>query len=371
MDSTTITVAQLQEKLNNNENVFILDVRPTEERDEWRIEGSTHTDAYNQLRAGDETALDMVEIPPDSTVVTICAAGRTSLLASQLLQRKGIPALSLECGMKAWNYAWNTAILETGDVVIIQVRRAAKGILSYVIGSSNEAVIIDAALDPEVYIKIANDNNWTIRYVMDTHIHADYVSRTAELAKATGAQHLMSDTTEVDFTFTRVANHHETRFGNAVLEFLHTPGHTWESTTFKLNDLALFTGDTLFVDGVGRPDLKADAKQGISKSKALHRSLNQLLSLNEDIVVLPAHTSGTIAFDNKVIGARIGDIKSRIKVPQMSETEFVEYTTSNLPPAPPNYLAIAAINKTGFYESHSLADLEAGGNHCAIGQAVT
>lgn len=366
MTEKLISVKQLQDKLDKNERVFILDVRPAEERDEWKIAESAHVDAYSRLKAGDDTALDVVDVPSNSTVVTVCAAGKTSLLASNLLRRKGIDAYSLEGGMKAWNYAWNTAEIKFDDLEVIQVRRAAKGILSYVIGSEGEAVVIDAALAPDVYQQIAKNNGWTIRYVMDTHIHADYVSRTRDLALATGAQHLMLDAAEVEFPFIPVANKQSIGFGKATLQVLHTPGHTWESTTFKLDEKAIFTGDTLFVDGVGRPDLKADAAEGIQKAKALYQSIKQLLSLNEDILVLPAHTANTVAFDKKLIGEPIRSVKSRIELTKLTESEFVEYTSSKVPPPPPNYLTIVTINKRGSYEGQVLADLEAGGNHCAI-----
>lgn len=96
-----MTVETLQEKLNKKEPVFIIDVRPVDERKEWRIAESIHVDAYKRLRAGDESALDMLEIPEHATLVTVCAAGKTSLLASKLLQSKGREAYSLEGGMKA------------------------------------------------------------------------------------------------------------------------------------------------------------------------------------------------------------------------------------------------------------------------------
>lgn len=361
-----ITVKELQEKLSKHENVFILDVRPEDQRKEWKIADSVHVDAYKQLNAGDETALDIVDLPHDSTVVTVCAAGRTSLLACKLLQRKGVHAYSLEGGMKAWNYAWNTAELSVEDVKIIQVRRAAKGVLSYVVGSRDEAIVIDATLDPKVYQAIAKDNGWKIKLVTDTHVHADYVSRTRDLATATDAKHLLIDKAKVEFPYSTVADGESIKFGNAKLEVIHTPGHTWESTTFKLGDSAIFTGDTLFVDSVGRPDLKADSAEGIEKAKALYKSLTHLLSLSGDIVVLPAHASNAIAFDDKLIGDTIKVVRSRGNVINLTEAEFADYTSSKLPPTPPNYLAIATINKKGSYEGQVLADLEAGGNHCAI-----
>jgi len=361
-----ITVKELQEKLNKHENILILDVRPTEQRNEWKIADSVHVDAYTQLNAGDETALDIVDLPENSTVVTVCAAGRTSLLASKLLKRKGVKSLSLEGGMKAWNYAWNAAEVHFPNSRVIQVRRAAKGVLSYVIGSAGEAIVIDAALDPDVYQTIAKQNNWAIKYVMDTHVHADFVSRTRDLSKATGAKHLLIENAKVAFDFVAVKNGNTINFGTEQIEFLHTPGHTWESTTFKLGNNAIFTGDTLFIDGIGRPDLKADKTEGIEKAKALYKSLNLLVSLGSEILVLPAHTSNTISFNSHLIAETIGNVRTKVHITSLTESEFVEYTSTRIPPTPPNYETIALINKNGSYDGHTLADLEAGGNHCAI-----
>jgi glyoxylase-like metal-dependent hydrolase (beta-lactamase superfamily II)/rhodanese-related sulfurtransferase len=366
MEEKTISVNKLQEKLNNDERVFVLDVRPSEQRNEWMIAGSAHVDAYKPLNAGDETALDMVDIPQEATVVTVCAAGRTSLLASALLDRKGIKAYSLEGGMKAWNFAWNTAELTSQNgVQVIQVRRAAKGILSYVVASANEAVVIDAALDPDVYTKIAHDNNWTIKYAMDTHIHADYVSRTRELAEVTQAGHLLIDQAEIEFPVKGIPNGAKVEFGNTEIQFIHTPGHTWESTTFRVDNL-LFTGDTLFIDGIGRPDLKAEKEEAAKRAKALFKSLNLLLSYDAQMIVLPAHTATAVAFDKKIIADTVQHIRERIGMSRWNESSFTAYTLSKIPPTPPNYLTIAGLNKKGSHEGHTLADLEAGGNHCAI-----
>jgi glyoxylase-like metal-dependent hydrolase (beta-lactamase superfamily II)/rhodanese-related sulfurtransferase len=367
MEDKIITVDKLQEKMNNHENVFILDVRPTDQRNEWKIADSVHVDAYKQLNAGDDTALDIVDVPENSTVVTVCAAGRTSLLASKLLQRKGVSAYSLEGGMKAWNYAWNTAEVNfPNGLKVIQVRRAAKGVLSYIVGSGDEAIAIDAALNPDVYIELAKKNGWNIKYVMDTHIHADYISRSRELAKASGAKHLLIDKANVDFEFTVVSSNDHISFGKASVQFIHTPGHTWESTTFKIDELVIFTGDTLFIDGIGRPDLKAEPSEAIEKSRHLYHTLKQLLSLHPSTFVLPAHTSTTISFDSKLIGETISTVSKKMGLLKLGEKEFIDYTLSRIPPTPPNYLTIAALNKKGSYEGHQLADLEAGGNHCAL-----
>jgi glyoxylase-like metal-dependent hydrolase (beta-lactamase superfamily II) len=361
-----LTVEELQEKLNARESVFILDVRPAEQRVEWYIAESKHVDAYKQLNNGDNTVLDAVEIPENATVVTVCAAGRTSLIASEALRKKGVQAYSLEGGMKAWNYAWNSAEVKFDNgLKIIQIRRAAKGCLSYVAGSGNEAIVIDASLAPDIYLQIATRNGWNIRYVTDTHIHADYVSRTRELAIASGAKHILIDKANVGFPFKPVADLHTIAVGNAEIKILHTPGHTHESTSILIGNLAVFTGDTLFTDGVGRPDLKADHNEAIEKSKLLFKSLRKLLQLPPEVMVLPAHTSHSVSFDSKIISSTIGELKKK-ELLNANEEEFVAYTTSRIPPAPPNYITIASLNKQGSYEGYRPADLEAGGNHCAI-----
>lgn len=366
MTELKIGVANLSTWLEEKRPVTILDVRPKSEREEWSIPGSIHVDVYDKLKSGNANALDQVELNIDTPVVTVCAAGKTSLKAAELLKSKGFEVYSLEGGMKAWNFAWNKAELNLKDAKIIQVRRSSKGCLSYVIGSGGEAVVVDAALEPEVYLDIARKNGWTIKYVTDTHIHADYVSRTKELAKACSATHVLIDNASVEYSYSPIKNGEYLEFGNAALEVIHTPGHTVESTSFRLADDAVFTGDTLFVDGVGRPDLKADQDEAMRKAKSLYRSLNQLLSGDPSMFVLPAHTSKAIAFDNKIIGDSIKNIKERLALNDFSESDFVDYTLSRIPPTPPNYLTISALNKKGAYEEQQLAELEAGGNHCAI-----
>jgi glyoxylase-like metal-dependent hydrolase (beta-lactamase superfamily II)/rhodanese-related sulfurtransferase len=361
-----IDVLTLSFWLEEEKPVTILDVRPKSEREEWSIPGSIHADAYDRLKAGDATALDLVELDINRPIVTICAAGKVSLIAAELLKRKGYNVYSLEGGMKAWNYAWNTAEITFDGVKIIQVRRSSKGVLSYVIGSKDEAIVIDAALDPQVYLDLAKANGWTIKYVTDTHIHADYLSRTRELAKACIATHVLIDEANVEYSYSPVKNGQYLEFGSATLEVIHTLGHTIESTSFRLGDVAVFTGDTLFIDGVGRPDLKADPDETKKRSRLLFDSLRKLLNLNSKTLVLPAHVATAVPFNRKLIAETIGNLKDKLEVLQLSEDEFVKYTASRIPPTPPNYLTIANLNRQGSYEGYLPANLEAGANRCAI-----
>ena len=126
---TTIEVETLREWLEQGRPVTVLDVRPAHERAEWAIPGSVHIDAYEALKANDPGALSGVELPGDAPVVTVCAAGKTSRTAAEQLRRRGVPAVSLRGGMKAWSLAWNSAevALSNDNARVIQVRRTGKG----------------------------------------------------------------------------------------------------------------------------------------------------------------------------------------------------------------------------------------------------
>ena len=364
----SVTSDKLQEWLKEDKELFILDVRPNEEREDWLIPESMHVDIYEDLKSGIANTFKGIDLPNDRPVVTVCGAGKTSLIAAEKLRNQGIEAYSLDGGMKAWNFAWDSAELNLGyDLTLLQVRRLAKGCLSYIVGSGNEAVIIDASLDPEVYIKLAEERGWTITEVMDTHLHADYVSRTRELAKATGADHLLYHEADVEYSFTPVKNNQTISFGNSAITALHTPGHTPESTSFLLKGKAVFTGDTLFTDGVGRPDLKANRQQALRKAEKLYDSLQKLLQLNDDTKVLPAHTADSIRIGDPVISSTIEELSKTVELLSLSKEKFIWTAVSRIPPTPSNYKKISSINRRGDCEGYKLEDLEAGANRCAVG----
>ena len=361
-----IEVTMLKEWLSTSKKVTVLDIRSDSDRKEWKIPESVHYNVIEQLKSGDKKALDHIEIEKNIPVVTVCTGGNASKLAAALLTKNGYEAFSLKGGMKAWNYAWDTAEITVGTIKIIQVRRMAKGCLSYILGSENEAMVIDASLDPNIYQGIAEENGWNITQVTDTHIHADYVSRTNDLAKATNATRFMMENSAVEYSFTPILDGEKLTIGNTTVKVIHTPGHTWESTSFLIDDLVVFTGDTLFTDGIGRPDLKADVEESNKKAAALYQSLQNLTALKGETLVLAAHISDPIGINQKLIAATVAELNTSITALSLSKDNFISSTMSNLPDPPPNYLTIAEINKKGDAQDYVLADLEAGANHCAI-----
>jgi len=364
----TISVETIRAWLEEGRSVTILDVRPTAEWAEWAIPGSIHVDAYDALKARDPAALADVEVPSDVPVVTVCAAGKTSLVAAQQLQARGLQALSLDGGMKAWSLAWNTAEVpvHASHVRIIQVRRTGKGCLSYLIGAGEEALVIDAALDQQVYLDLASKYGWQITSVFDTHIHADHLSRSRQLAERSGATLFLPAQQRVSFPFTTIRDGNTLATGTMLLTALHTAGHTMESTCYLLNNHILFTGDTLFPTGIGRPDLEADEQQARVRASALYHSLHKLLALPSDTLVLPGHTSTPVPFDGIPIAATLAEIDEEVGIIHATHDLFVQMILRRIPPTPPNYHRIITFNEAGVLPESDVTELEAGANRCAI-----
>jgi glyoxylase-like metal-dependent hydrolase (beta-lactamase superfamily II) len=366
---TTIDMETLRDMLDRGEPVTVLDVRDDDERAEWAIPGSIHVNAYEALKKDDPEALAGEELPEDELVVTVCGAGKTSAVAAEQLRDHGIQAVSLEGGMKAWSLAWNTAEtpIEDSQAHVVQVRRTGKGCLSYIVESEGEALVIDAVLEPEVYLEIVNDRGWKITGVLDTHIHADHLSRFRRLAEQSEAPLYLPEQGRVSFAFTPVRDGDVLEVGAARLKALHTPGHTPESTSYLLDDRGLFTGDTLFVDGVGRPDLEASTEEQRKRARSLYHSLWHLLDLPPDTLILPGHTSEPIPFDEQPISGTIAKVREKVEAFGASEDDFVESILEHLPPAPTNHHRIVRLNEAGGLPEEELTELEAGANRCAAG----
>lgn len=367
-NSITIDVSTLQNWLEGGKPVTILDVRPISERKEWAIPGSEHVDVYERLKSGDTNALAQVELPHNVPVVTVCAAGRMSLKAAEQLQERGLEVYSLEGGMKAWSMAYNTALVSTSlpDVTILQIRRTGKGCLSYLVASLGEALVIDASLNEQVYMDLADRQGWQIRYVLDTHLHADHLSRSRKLAENTGAKLLLPESLKFAFAYEPITAQTTLLIGQTQVKAIATPGHTLESNSYLIGENILFSGDTLFVDGIGRPDLKAGAEEIRHKARLLYQSIQRLLSLPPSVQVLPGHTSIPVAFNEEPIVTTIGELSKKLTWVQLSQNDFTETILNKIPPTPPNYLTISELNGQGDFSTVEPIEVEAGANRCAI-----
>jgi glyoxylase-like metal-dependent hydrolase (beta-lactamase superfamily II)/rhodanese-related sulfurtransferase len=353
--------------LEQKRPVTVLDVRAGEDRRQWSIPGSLHIDAYEDLKAGKPGALAALELPPDRPVVTVCNLGKMSERAADALSRRGLDALSLAGGMKAWSLSWNTAEVAVGGALVTQIRRAGKGCLSYLVSAASEAIVIDASLPPGIYRSIAERLGVRIRRVFDTHIHADHLSRSRQLAEAAGAELLLPAQDRARFSHRALHGGDLVEFGRVKVEAISAPGHTPESMCFLLRGEALFTGDTLFLSSVGRPDLHAGMEQARVRASFLYRSLKQLFALGADIRVFPGHTGSPPPFDGVAITERLGVVAERLHDWIESGPAFVDRVLARIPPPPPNFARIVELNEAGELPAGDPTDLEAGANRCAVG----
>ena len=365
MTADHISVRELQNLMASGRPVSIVDVRSLADAD-WSIPGSIRVDAYESLKSGRIGPLADLNFPP-GPVVTVCGVGQTAAIATRMLRERGIDAATLEGGMRAWSLAWNTAEATIGDCDIVQVRRTGKGCLSYIVASEGEAVVIDASVDPDVYLELLAARRWRLVAVVDTHIHADHLSRSRLLAQREGVQLLLPAQNRTRFPFRPIAEGDSIAFGSARLVAMRAPGHTAESTVYLLDEAAGFTGDTLFLAGVGRPDLEGgDQGETAMRARRLHESIRHLFELPANTVILPGHISEPIRFDGQLLAASISEIAATVPMTQLDREAFVEAVVDRIPPTPPNHLQIVELNERGELPVDT-TELEAGANRCAIG----
>jgi glyoxylase-like metal-dependent hydrolase (beta-lactamase superfamily II)/rhodanese-related sulfurtransferase len=352
--------------LDKKKAIFIMDVRPSPQREEWYIPGSFHADVYEQLKRGDESAFDDMQIPDNMPVVTVCALGRTSELAAAALLKKGIQAYSLEGGMKGWSLAWNIAEEHYENFSVLQIRRTGKGCLSYIIYSDSEAAILDASLPAILYEQLLKQRQLKPKFVLETHIHADHISRSKDLAERLQVPLFLPQPNSVKFLHETLLPGTTLSIGNILLHVIPVPGHTLESICIYIPDKAIFTGDTLFIDGVGRPDLKADENETRIKAAWLYQSLQKIIALPQHVSLFPAHTNKPVPFDEKLVTATIGEVRRQVSILQKEKPDFVDTLLQKTPPTPNNYLIISEKNLAGNYQDIDPLELEAGANRCAI-----
>ncbi|HVE61847.1 MAG TPA: rhodanese-like domain-containing protein [Chitinophagaceae bacterium] len=230
---------------------------------------------------------------------------------------------------------------------------------AYYMESKGESAIVDPLRDIDVYLQLARERNTIIKYIFETHFHADFVSGHLDLAKATGATIVYGPQTETNFPVHVAKDGEVFSLGNISISVLHTPGHTLESTCYLLKhedgkDHCVFTGDTLFVGDVGRPDLSQKGSELTMQDLAgmLYESLhNKIISLAAAVIVYPAHGPGSSCGKN--LGpntfSTIGEEKeSNYALKAKTKEDFIKSVTEGLA-APPQYFPInAKINKEGY-----------------------
>ncbi|MDX2174321.1 MAG: MBL fold metallo-hydrolase [Bacteroidota bacterium] len=229
---------------------------------------------------------------------------------------------------------------------------------AYYISHKGEAVIIDPLRETQPYLDLLKQNNDTLKYIFETHFHADFVSGHIDLAKATGAKIVFGPNAETAYNSYTAKDNETFKIGNLTIKVLHTPGHTLESSCFLLLDETnkpncIFTGDTLFIGDVGRPDLaiKSDLTQEDLAGMLFESLHTKIMSLPDDIIVYPAHGAGSACGKNmsKETSDTLGNQKkTNYALNTASKAEFIKELTTGILPAPQYFAKNANLNKSGY-----------------------
>ncbi|MCR6097149.1 MBL fold metallo-hydrolase [Salipaludibacillus agaradhaerens] len=369
-----LTAKQITKKLMNKENLFILDVRNETDFTDWKIEGENiqHLNVpYFNLIDGVEAIMD--KLPKDEQVLVVCAKEGSSVMVAEMINAEGVDAAYLQGGMKSWSE--HLEPIKVGDLKdggeMYQFVRIGKGCLSYMVVSNGEAAVIDSTRMTNVYTDFARDLGVKVTHVFDTHLHADHISGGRIIAEETGAQYWLppKDADEVTYEYNALEDGNNVTIGHTTINIhpLYTPGHTIGSTSFVIDDTYLLTGDILFIDSIGRPDLAGLAEDWVGDLReTLYKRYKEL---SDDLIVLPAHFMIMDELnDDGSVGAKLGSLFVQNHGLNIEdEEEFKKMVTENLPPQPNAYQEIRETNMGKISpDEEKQREMEIGPNRCAV-----
>lgn len=374
-DRTDLTARELAAELDSGTTpLVVVDLRAPEEVARWKVEGDRDVPRVERAYwdvLGTPGVL-AADLPRGAVAVVICAHGNTSSIVAEELRSVGVDARNLQDGMVAWSrlhisrYVPGTA----AGTYLAQLDRVAKGCLSYVVGvDGGPAIVVDPDRHYGDHLEVVAAHGSTLAAVVDTHLHADHISGAAALAAEVGVPYLLAD----DAGAQRPHRHPEDGevvLGGASISAravaLHAPGHTPGSTGVLVDDRYLLSGDTLFVEGVGRPDLGGHVEEW---GADLFRTLNErLASLADDVLVLPAHYQSRRERDGDgIYAAPLGALRRSAEFHESLE-QFLAGVVAHTAPAPEEYVRIRTVNLgVEFLGEELLDELEVGKNQCAAG----
>ncbi|MDQ6598265.1 MBL fold metallo-hydrolase [Bacillus salipaludis] len=374
MAVNVMTSKEVTKKVFNKEELFILDVRNESDFNDWKIEGENFeylNVPYFELLDGVEEIIE--KIPTDKQVLVVCAKEGSSVMVAEMLSEAGLTVSYLKDGMKAWSE--HLEPVKVGDLndggEIYQFVRIGKGCLSYMVVSNGEAALIDATRMTEIYLDFAASIGAKITHIFDTHLHADHISGGRLIAEKTGATYWLppKDATEVTFEYQPLEDGNDVKIGNTLINIhaLYSPGHTIGSTSFVVDEKFLLSGDILFIDSIGRPDLAGMAEDWVGDLReTLYKRYREL---SEELIVLPAHFMIIDELnDDGSVAEKLGTLFAENHGLNIDdENAFRKLVTENLPPQPNAYQEIRQTNMGKINpDIDQQREMEIGPNRCAV-----
>ncbi|WP_064093278.1 MBL fold metallo-hydrolase [Rossellomorea aquimaris] len=365
---------EVAQKVTKKESLFILDVRNEDAFQDWKIEGENFNYLnipYFDLLDGVEEILD--QLPNDKEILVVCAKEGSSIMVAEMLSDEGKDVSYLEGGMKSWSE--HLEPVKVGDLTnggeLYQFVRLGKGCLSYMVVSEGEAAIVDATRMTDVFVNFAKEKDVKITHVFDTHLHADHISGGRKISEVTNATYWLppKDAEEVTFKYSALEDGNNVKVGNTTIDInaLYSPGHTIGSTSFVVDEKYLLSGDILFIDSIGRPDLAGKAEDWVADLRESLYSRYKKLSM--ELVVLPAHFMIMDELnDDGSVGEKLGKLFDKNHGLNIdNEEEFRKLVSENLPPQPNAYQEIRETNMGKITpDEEKQREMEIGPNRCAV-----
>jgi glyoxylase-like metal-dependent hydrolase (beta-lactamase superfamily II)/rhodanese-related sulfurtransferase len=361
---TFLSAAALAEHLAAGDHITVLDVRDDLS---GAIEGPATTLVHRPARAAlaDPAALAATLNGP---VAVVCNRGLSARPVADALTALGVDAQVLEGGIRGWLGALQQRPVELGlpNVDVRQIQRPGRGCLSYVVATADEALVVDPAPDTGFYLDLAAEMGARITAVVDTHLHADHLSGARAVAAAAGARLLLPAAAlerGVAYPVTPLEDGAIIALGDLEVRALALPGHTTDMTGLLVAGRALIAGDSLFADGIARPDLqKGDPEGARAMGRLLHATIHdRILTLGDDVVLLAGHTHPGV--HPAAIAPMLGQVRQAVSELSLTDPDaFAAELLADMPPRPANYEAVIAVNAG----THPFdPDLESGGNSCS------
>lgn len=369
-----ITVQELAQKILANEDVFLLDIRKEEDYNDWSIQGRNIGSVnipFKQLE--NETEDIKKQLPVNQTTYVVCAKGISSQKGVEILEEAGVKNITyLEGGMTAWSE--HLEPMKIGDLTgggeLYQFIRIGKGCLSYMVMANGEAAVIDPVRMTATYKNFAEENNTVIKYVLDTHLHADHISGGKTLAEQTEAEYYFppKDDEGLTFNYSKLEDGTTITVGSSIeISAFYSPGHTIGSTSLIVDNKYLMTGDILFIDSIGRPDLAGKADDWVDD---LRQTLyGRYEDLSKDLIALPAHFGEMKEInDDGTVQDELENIyQKNDRLQEEDEEKFRHLVMDNLPPQPNSHEKIRNTNMgKNNPEEDERREMEVGPNRCAV-----
>jgi glyoxylase-like metal-dependent hydrolase (beta-lactamase superfamily II)/rhodanese-related sulfurtransferase len=372
-----LSVHELFRRIQSAEEFSILDVRNKDEFDRWHITApSVETVQMSQVKVlsasvREELSSFLKTYELNEPLVVVCARGEASAEIAANARAEGLDAVNLAGGMEAWSRLLIQRRFERVDG-LLQYERPSSGCLSYLLTVDDEGALVDPlAAFVDDYLADANERGIDIKWAIDTHVHADHLSGVRRLANESTARAVLPEGASdrgVAFDVRYLSNGEGLPIGDTELTGIHAPGHTSEQFVLAWQNV-LLTGDALFLDGVGRPDLEPGDDRVTSLAESLYETVSdRLLSRRGSTLVAPGHADvETPRNPDGALVAPLDTIRDRLRLTEMSRREFVEKVTSEVPPQPANYERILAVNLgRETVDIETARDIELGPNNCSV-----